>query len=366
MLSIIISVGVGQIGRPFLFGYARLYHTCGTGTSFFGSCRGIQQQRYCTVRYSTRVALLLGQALGQAGQRTKNIMSTGTSTVPYRICAIFVLVPVRLKLGTENCVIADCRRDDKSRKKKREHPRPAPDSRRSHLTAHNRTTRSTVTDIGDLNTKHKASREPTFPQNLGESRCTTLTFITRTTMKVLALAATVGLGAAGLAGFCAARLGVFSKVTWTKGAMEGFKFAYVDHSGPYNEIGPRYAELHKLLESEAGIKVGFKTHRSVGIFYDNPETTPAKDLKSVAGTILSEEEVGLAKKAGIKIKTVESQKEGLVATFPLQSFLSILVGVFKAYPSLTAFCKETGAEHAECAEIYDWANKKITYFAFKK
>lgn len=53
--------------------------------------------------------------------------------------------------------------------------------------------------------------------------------------------------------------------------------ACVRHTGPYDQIGPKFDQLWQWIEAN-----GVPAKRSIGIYYDNPEFTPAKQLRSAA------------------------------------------------------------------------------------
>lgn len=49
------------------------------------------------------------------------------------------------------------------------------------------------------------------------------------------------------------------------------------HTGPYEQIGPKFDQLWSFIESN-----GIETLRTIGIYYDNPDFTPASQLRSAA------------------------------------------------------------------------------------
>lgn len=69
----------------------------------------------------------------------------------------------------------------------------------------------------------------------------------------------------------------------TTTTVPGMRLAAIRHIGPYHEIGRAFGELHRIV-SAAGTP-----HRELlGIFYDDPSTTPAEQLRSDAATIVDE------------------------------------------------------------------------------
>lgn len=49
------------------------------------------------------------------------------------------------------------------------------------------------------------------------------------------------------------------------------------HVGPYDQLGPIFGKLWGWIEN-----TGVQASRSIGIYYDNPDITPAKELRSAA------------------------------------------------------------------------------------
>ena len=67
--------------------------------------------------------------------------------------------------------------------------------------------------------------------------------------------------------------------------MPAFRVAAVAHIGPYNQIWEAFARLGKI----AGEAQLFGPQAAmIGIYYDDPETTPAADLRSDAAIVISE------------------------------------------------------------------------------
>lgn len=61
----------------------------------------------------------------------------------------------------------------------------------------------------------------------------------------------------------AQKFGVFKKVKWEEGPMQEQNIVYVEHKGPYQNIGKAFEKLSKDLEA-AGIPVTKNSHTFVG------------------------------------------------------------------------------------------------------
>ncbi|MFD0980501.1 AraC family transcriptional regulator [Tropicimonas aquimaris] len=57
------------------------------------------------------------------------------------------------------------------------------------------------------------------------------------------------------------------------------RLAAVAHSGPYDQIGPAYDTLSTLAEARNLVP---EVKSMIGIFYDDPDSTPAAELRSHA------------------------------------------------------------------------------------
>jgi len=176
----------------------------------------------------------------------------------------------------------------------------------------------------------------------------------------------VGTLVVGAAGFLAQRVGLFSRVRWQRQRSESFSFVFLAHLGPYSSIGPKFEEVEAILGSAAKpVKVTRASHRWVGVYYDDPTSTPAAELRSCAGVILSGAELDAAVNAGLPSRTVAASDTALMATFPLHNVACIAVGASKAYSAIKKQHPEVEASSCgEMYEIYDWAASKLTYLAF--
>src|SRR5262245_28868407 len=72
------------------------------------------------------------------------------------------------------------------------------------------------------------------------------------------------------------------------------RLAAVEHTGPYNQIGPSFRELGRLA-GQGGL-FAYPVARMVGVYHDDPRSTPAEQLRSAAGVIVPE---GVAIPAGL-------------------------------------------------------------------
>jgi len=69
--------------------------------------------------------------------------------------------------------------------------------------------------------------------------------------------------------------------------IAAMRLAAVKHSGPYNLIGPAFHQLGNIAGS-AGLFARPEA-KMLGIYKDDPETTPPEQLRSAAGVVVAEE-----------------------------------------------------------------------------
>jgi AraC family transcriptional regulator len=65
--------------------------------------------------------------------------------------------------------------------------------------------------------------------------------------------------------------------------LTGLRLATLRHVGPYQQIGSTFSRLHEIVT-----RAGLPHRELVGIYHDDPTTTPADQLRSDAGVIVDE------------------------------------------------------------------------------
>lgn len=125
--------------------------------------------------------------------------------------------------------------------------------------------------------------------------------------------------------------------------LENARLAAVRHTGPYAEIGPAFRQLGKiaggagLLQSPGALMVG--------VYHDDPNTTPPEKLRSAAGVTIP---------AGAKIPDglVEEKLEG--GEFAVTTHLGSYAGLPDAWRRATDAIAAGGRRRRKAAsyEIY--------------
>lgn len=118
--------------------------------------------------------------------------------------------------------------------------------------------------------------------------------------------------------------------------------------------------IQKALETD-----GITSEIWLGIYFDDPATTPADQLRSEVWSIIEKNDISKLKKnnKNYLIKKIPSMKS-VVATFPIKNDLSFMIGPMKAYPLMTKYMTEKKYNPVvEGMELYDMKNKVTYYFA---
>jgi len=152
--------------------------------------------------------------------------------------------------------------------------------------------------------------------------------------------------------------GIFKKIVIEEKEMGPFVLVYEDHRGAYKNIGPVMDKVYLSLLNEDQIQAS----RSMGVYYDNPQTTPEADLRSVGGYLIEDNNLEQLPFLEDKYKVMRIDSGRLmVAEFPYKSKFSIIAGTMLAYPALNKYIAEHKYQPREMMEIYDQASGKIIY-----
>lgn len=153
------------------------------------------------------------------------------------------------------------------------------------------------------------------------------------------------------------RSGYFTKIVITEKEIGPFVLVYEEHVGDYRDTKTIHQKLYYALKNDK-----IETTRGFGIYYDNPRQVPKEKLRSDVGMILDPRDYdkmeALQKK--YKVRRMDKQK-AVVVEFPFKSSLSIMAGIFKAYPAIMQYVKDKNYKQREMMEIYDSPGQTIVY-----
>ncbi len=95
-------------------------------------------------------------------------------------------------------------------------------------------------------------------------------------------------------------------------------------------------------------------NKTLGIYYDDPESVPESDLRYAVGSIVTTEaETETMTKNGFKIAKLPRPEFVVGASFPFRTTISIYLAIFKVYPALKRYIAARGLCAYPAAELYD-------------
>lgn len=162
----------------------------------------------------------------------------------------------------------------------------------------------------------------------------------------------------GIAGILA-YYGAFTKVEIKEQTIENTYFVYGVYIGEYSKVKEPMDKLYNKLLNEEKLQ----TTKGLGIYYDNPKNVESSKLRTVYGCVVDTKDVNrleALKTKGYHVGLLRKSK-AVVADFPFNGQLSIIIGIFRAYPELDKYQKANSIPGKPIIEIYDMPNKKITY-----
>lgn len=133
--------------------------------------------------------------------------------------------------------------------------------------------------------------------------------------------------------------------------FEATVFAYKTGKGAYRNAGDIFTVAFCLAPKS----------KTLGIYYDDPDSTPESELRYAVGSILAEGpdatttdhlQLDAFIKEGFKLIHLPKPEFAVVAAFPFRTTLSIYLAIWKVYPKLKQFIASNGLCAYPCLEIY--------------
>lgn len=125
--------------------------------------------------------------------------------------------------------------------------------------------------------------------------------------------------------------GAFVTVQVVDSTSPGYLVVGVDHTGPYEDIGPAFQRV-----SGACKEVGMEKPRMMGIYFDHPDSVAKEKLRSFAGVILTTpaDTAKFLSKQGFHTYTIPPGN--CIATeLKTTGMASMIIAAMKAYPALS-------------------------------
>ncbi|WP_165782589.1 GyrI-like domain-containing protein [Leptospira neocaledonica] len=155
-------------------------------------------------------------------------------------------------------------------------------------------------------------------------------------------------------------LGAFDTVQVKEETLGPFYILSHDRVGNYRKVGETFEAIQKEFPEK-----GVKNYKLFAIYKDDPNKIPEEKLRCEVGALFSEPvtEIPVGLSIQLTSKTIE-RKKYLTVDFPLRSFISIFLGIFKVYPVLFEACKQRGCDldHQPSMEIYEPIIEKQTKY----
>lgn len=150
--------------------------------------------------------------------------------------------------------------------------------------------------------------------------------------------------------------GAFKPIKITEIELGEFYFVKKSVIGDYAQSGAVQMELYEALANDS-----IASTKGVGIYYDNPDTTPKEELRSDVGCIIDAKDTTKVQML-FKYELAKMDAGKYVsADFPFKGQLSIIFGVLRVYPKLAQYLKKHQLLSDYSVEIYDVPQKKVQY-----
>jgi CubicO group peptidase (beta-lactamase class C family) len=128
-----------------------------------------------------------------------------------------------------------------------------------------------------------------------------------------------------------------------------YTIAYRIFTGDYKDNGPVFASLTRELRD-----AGVVSTRSLGIYLDDPKTTPPQGRRCVCGVIIEEKDWPRIEQLprSMRIQHIPRAVR-IVCRYPVKGAESYLEGGARCYPLLSAFARRAGRTPVGSFEVYD-------------
>lgn len=148
------------------------------------------------------------------------------------------------------------------------------------------------------------------------------------------------------------------QITTGKPPIGQFTVAYKFGTGPYKNSGDTFTEATCVQP----------TLKCFGVYYDDPRTVPAEELRWAVGSILAEDDaqpdpavVQRYTSYDFKIFSFPSTSHSVVTSFPFTSSLSVWLANIRVYPAMANYVEEKQLCAHPWLEIYH--SDKIYFMA---
>lgn len=154
--------------------------------------------------------------------------------------------------------------------------------------------------------------------------------------------------------------GIFSSPVITEKEIGPYTLVYTSYIGEYKNVGPVMDKVYYDLKN----KYGIATTKGFGIYYDDPKKVSNDKLRSIIGCIVESKSINEIGELRSSFGVYEYPKsKSVVAEFPYKGKMSVIIGILKCYPKLSAYIDSRNYASVPVMELYDQPNKKIEYIS---
>jgi len=152
--------------------------------------------------------------------------------------------------------------------------------------------------------------------------------------------------------------GAFTKVIVKEKEINILWIVYEKFTGPYKDTGPVMDKIYYDLLNKESIE----TYKGFGIYYDNPREVEPDKCRSIVGCIIEDRDIDKLEELRSNYNISQlSKSESVFAQFPYKGKMSIMMGIMKVYPKLTAYFEKNNIDKNAIMEIYNVPEKRIEY-----
>lgn len=157
----------------------------------------------------------------------------------------------------------------------------------------------------------------------------------------------------GILGLLLYSTGFLFSVSLTTVMAPKMTLVYQSLNGPYQQSGKAMDDIYDWL-----LEQGINSTKGFGYYFDSPKDVPQKQLRSIAGCIVEENDLQKLESVKDPYKMdIFPTQQCLQATFPYHGKHHLMAGILKVYPKLQEQARQLGY-HYQVMEIYDIPNKK--------
>ncbi|MCB4792738.1 MAG: hypothetical protein LHV68_12760 [Elusimicrobia bacterium] len=135
---------------------------------------------------------------------------------------------------------------------------------------------------------------------------------------------------------------------------------YEKIKGDYRQAGDSCGKVSRWLYAN-----NIPASKEFGMYFDNPQKVPKNELRSIAGALIDDKDSDKIEQIKQEFYIQEIFPLSCIKTsFPYKNQLSLILGIFRAYPEIAKYAEINNytQNYEASIEIYDEKAGQITYF----